>query len=321
MKKLLFYVFLFAIPLCINAQITHDNNTVNIDTNPASITVPAGSNKALIIYRSTAGGQDLVFSPFNGIQPQLIHQTSNNTFMAYWMVLLGDVPTSFTADLIYEGSATTLTTFTINNIDQLNPVGQKGESSNVIGEHMLIHHGGFNKKAGDMLLTYHIIFDFNINDCNSRFVRSTSENNNVKLEFDVFDIANVPYMGHYSTIISSPSEFIMFTTDNCTEEIDYEAYQMMVVLNSVEDNTLSVETPLGIDSIRLFPNPTNNTLNLNKTITGTYKIIDSNGKQVLFSNKKQSLNEIDVKSLSVGTYIITITDDLNNKVQKKFIIE
>ena len=70
------------------------------------------------------------------------------------------------------------------------------------------------------------------------------------------------------------------------------------------------------NSLKLYPNPTDNTLfikgNKNLMKVSVYNML---GKEVL---SKMNTNNIDVKVLPKGVYIIKISDDIG-QINKKFI--
>lgn len=87
----------------------------------------------------------------------------------------------------------------------------------------------------------------------------------------------------------------------------------------ISNCTLAVSEFSNVD-ISLFPNPTNNILNIDNSQTDelikNVKVTDLNGRVVF--EKKEDCNTLDVTELQNGVYILTI--ELEHRiVQKKFI--
>jgi len=101
-------------------------------------------------------------------------------------------------------------------------------------------------------------------------------------------------------------------TDTCPETASGET----VDANGCSDSQLNVENEILDNSLKLYPNPTDNTLfikgNKNLMNVSVYNML---GKEVL---SKMNTNNIDVKVLPKGIYIIKISDDVG-QIYRKFI--
>lgn len=77
------------------------------------------------------------------------------------------------------------------------------------------------------------------------------------------------------------------------------------------------------DKIKLYPNPTSNTLNLDLDVKGNYviDIINTTGKQVYSTTIEGIQNKIDVSSFNQGVYFYTLKNaDNGHQTMGKFII-
>ena len=99
-------------------------------------------------------------------------------------------------------------------------------------------------------------------------------------------------------------------TDTCPETASGET----VDANGCSDSQLNVENEILDNSLKLYPNPTDNTLfikgNKNLMNVSVYNML---GKEVL---SKMNTNNIDVKILPKGVYIIKISDDVSQTYRK-----
>ncbi|MDC9723433.1 MAG: GEVED domain-containing protein [Urechidicola sp.] len=96
----------------------------------------------------------------------------------------------------------------------------------------------------------------------------------------------------------------------------------------VEDYTVTISAVLGtteeteiINSIKVYPNPVNEVLYINKPNGVTlldYKISNILGKIVIRDEFISNSNKIDVSSLTTGIYFLSLTTD-KGKVTKKII--
>ena len=102
---------------------------------------------------------------------------------------------------------------------------------------------------------------------------------------------------------------------------------------AIVTNTFNTEfvTTLGIanfgsNNLMLFPNPANNSVQINLQNTSetidTILINDVLGKNIkTISNVSSNQNTIDVADLSQGVYLVTITTENNLKIVKKLVVE
>lgn len=87
----------------------------------------------------------------------------------------------------------------------------------------------------------------------------------------------------------------------------------------------TIENNTSVPDLRLYPNPTENELNISNVNTGTYtvSIYNSNGKlyssTILYFDNQKSINKIYTESLSRGNYIIVLTNEFGNQNSKMFV--
>lgn len=324
-KKLLLtiIVFLVAYIEMLQAQITHDNNTINSADNPLSITVPIGSNKALVVIPAAGDASNYTFDPFNGQNGRVLISSES---LSMYMFSLGDVTTEFTTNLSYAESGRTLTVFTINNVDQtVDPVVQP--TNQAAGEFVIPHHGGFDKKAGDMALTAFSVEQYTANFNPTPFSVTNSENNTVNSEYQ-FIVANnigAPYFAHYSSIISAPDEYTLWFLDNPlsgggSSGISFDCRKIGIILRSLDDPLLSIPEQ-DVKVFKVYPNPTTSSLHFNQPIKGRYNIYNMLGQEVLTSRKSKKIKEIDISELQIGTYLIKINTSDGKILEKQFVIK
>jgi len=93
----------------------------------------------------------------------------------------------------------------------------------------------------------------------------------------------------------------------------------------IEDYTLNVKdkdlavTNIKADATSIYPNPVKDVLNISSKVSGefSYKIINTAGQIV--NKGKSSDKKVNVEKLSVGNYIIELSDTNGNKITNKFI--
>ena len=71
-------------------------------------------------------------------------------------------------------------------------------------------------------------------------------------------------------------------------------------------NTLGVQNKIGYSSLKVYPNPSQNTLNLDGNILGSYQIYDLQGKLQLQGTKSEEIETISVEKLQPGIYFLKI---------------
>ena len=69
-------------------------------------------------------------------------------------------------------------------------------------------------------------------------------------------------------------------------------------------------------NVKLYPNPTTQVLNISGINAANVQVFAASGKLVKVNTNG---NVVDVRNLTTGTYIIRITDNVGNVVQRKFI--
>ncbi|WP_456441343.1 T9SS type A sorting domain-containing protein [Psychroserpens sp.] len=96
--------------------------------------------------------------------------------------------------------------------------------------------------------------------------------------------------------------------------------QTIFLYEALDRSTLGLnEIALASNDVKLFPNPTNNILNIKSSNLNTFQSIqavDLNGRTVL--NVEDNFNAIDVSSLQSGLYILNI-ETSNGYITKRFI--
>ena len=328
MKKFLLFTALLYWGFA-QAQIVNDNNsfsaTISAGT-PISITVPPGENKALIIIPESGDSDDFTFNPFNGLNAVELGRLTWGTSggISIWMVPLGDVTTTYSADLSNVEESGTFTVFTINNVDQdSNTVLVQSEKHNSFEVWQHYYFGKSTKKAGDMTINAFLLEGFG-GFCNSAvpFVVSNSVGNTVQLEHELLvGVGAAPYISHYTSIVSDPNELISWALTDCFDPILFNlaSHQLSITLNAVSA-TLRNETVEEV-SFQVYPNPTNDLLRLSVPVTGTYVIYNSLGQEVKRSPEDASMKAINIAELAQGMYILQLTTDANEVMERRFLIE
>ena len=80
---------------------------------------------------------------------------------------------------------------------------------------------------------------------------------------------------------------------------------------------LSNQNNLHKKNITVYPNPSNGLINVNSIEKVSYKLYDLKGRELLSSNKKDSLFSLDVSFLPKGIYLLKLYSDtsfINQKV-------
>src|SRR5690606_22762292 len=76
-------------------------------------------------------------------------------------------------------------------------------------------------------------------------------------------------------------------------------------ITTVSCTTLSVDVPTLTDTLRFYPNPTQDDLYVSQPIHG-YQVLDLKGQVLL--NSKAHTQRIDVRTLTPGLYIVQVND-------------
>ncbi len=114
------------------------------------------------------------------------------------------------------------------------------------------------------------------------------------------------------TWVKDNCELVVFLQDATSDEIVQAAKIDMATVVSA-----TVENPI---NIAIYPNPATNDLFVRTTQTSSYQIINLLGQPLQSGQLTQTMNRIDVSSLSAGVYFITVTN--GNDTQKvKFVKE
>ena len=98
-----------------------------------------------------------------------------------------------------------------------------------------------------------------------------------------------------------------------------------IAYGQIEDYTLEVKdkdlavSNIKTDATAVYPNPVKDVLNISSKVSGefSYKIINTAGQIV--NKGKSSDKKVNVEKLSVGNYIIELSDTNGNKITNKFI--
>ena len=100
------------------------------------------------------------------------------------------------------------------------------------------------------------------------------------------------------------SDKIFFNTNGSWEQNNLINGSLMIrpKFSRVENFITKTESIIN-DNLNIYPNPSYNTLKLNYYVD-QFSIYDQNGKRLIFKNEKS--NEINIKSLDAGNYIILL---------------
>jgi hypothetical protein len=116
--------------------------------------------------------------------------------------------------------------------------------------------------------------------------------------------------------------FTLTSSDVGSYGMNTPAYFCIDDMSSIYD--VSIAKIEKINTLKIYPNPANNFININGITESTAQISIFNMQGVLVSNinvEKGSINErIDIQNLSSGVYLIQLSTD-NEIVQKRFIKE
>ena len=99
----------------------------------------------------------------------------------------------------------------------------------------------------------------------------------------------------------------------------YFDFNQPVITNTVTNHVVQplALSELSIASIKIFPNPANEELNLVTPFnTFEYELIDLIGRTVMKGNLKGSENKIDISNLQSGCYILKVMKDAVQVVEK-----
>ncbi len=88
------------------------------------------------------------------------------------------------------------------------------------------------------------------------------------------------------------------------------------VITVVSDCTMSNEE-FGINEIKVFPNPTNSTININGNNTiKTIELYDNQGRVLVTKEVNANQTNLDISGYTNGVYFVKITTDAGIKLEK-----
>ncbi len=115
---------------------------------------------------------------------------------------------------------------------------------------------------------------------------------------------------HSGTIFSYDPQLDEMVKLASLELEDQNAIRELLVLSA---NDVSVGEQPGIDQFQLFPNPASSMVSVQSPSTGTFEIYDISGREIFRGTISSGANQIDVSSLSTGSYLFKVAT--NGKVQ------
>ena len=124
------------------------------------------------------------------------------------------------------------------------------------------------------------------------------------LSKEIIGIAGTTYENEYNKLSYTAGELLVgaMTDENATYQLGNGYYP------SLDLSTLSKETPELKLQVKLYPNPVTGMLFISHPTEQNFKVIisDINGKQILKTTHQKD-HPLNVQSLAIGTYLVTIT--------------
>ncbi len=157
---------------------------------------------------------------------------------------------------------------------------------------------------------------------NKKVVVKIPEFNGTKYFKPYFKIAGHKFSFHFNSIVSESSEQYLNTErEYVLDVISFDNRQIRYILNFEVEETTGYGDPFQIESIKAFPNPVYDYLELSGLNKNTIiSVLDINGCALINKNSNNKKEIINMKELKSGIYIVKITDNertINKKIIKK----
>lgn len=147
-------------------------------------------------------------------------------------------------------------------------------------------------------------FAYSLNNATVSFVNQTE--NATQFFWDFGDGNTSTNENPVHTYSNNGTYTVQLTTDICTSPVS----------KIIEIETLSTDLPALVE-LKVYPNPTTNTLFINDLNFDNYAIFDINGKKIpLSSSRENGYIQFDTQSLPIGMYLLKVTLQNQSKVYR-----
>ncbi|PWK18563.1 T9SS type A sorting domain-containing protein [Xanthomarina spongicola] len=165
------------------------------------------------------------------------------------------------------------------------------------------------------------VFQFNLPPGQSILAHASGQ----QIDLVNFQVTNDPVSGQMNFLLNSDPITMgaggvldSFYNSNIDATTTQDYFSMPnAILDNFMFSTLSVDSLQDSSyELQVFPNPVSKNLNIISKLSGTFMLIDANGKEIFNGSIKNGRNTIDLSRLNSGIYFIRFNNDSNITIRK-----